>query len=678
MSEIRKKIFPSDAWAYISFFIVAVLSLVYSFTTGVNLVLPDSLFYSPYGTDLAGSSEPIYPVYAAILGLVFSGENMESAHVLLVLCQTAFLATGFFPLRALLDGKAGLKSWEANALAVAIVLSPVFLTHTALVTPNAVFTGLLFWFAWLLETSFTASEDRPVAIMAGILGGIILLTNPSGWIVWTACFLTLLISYAGKKSSIKAHSAALLITLIPLLMFLAWLLAGQVSGPLWPEVHGNNPLARFNFLKNGFVFLIYAALPFAGVALLLAALFKRNFFWADPLARFAFFLLAGGLFFGAFTIDVVVDRKLDYFSNRLLEPFLFLPAIIFFRLPEAERKEIVLNSLLIFFVLAIFGLPFVLKLDFRTGLSFWAQSLSNANLGIIKNLIFFLFLCIPAAFAVFKPQRFVAAYAVVALLLAGVGAFATHVWWKMNEDSQMALMDARHFATDPELASATYMATDFSCRMEDNTDVAYLYRCLDVMKGLYFVPRNIERTSREKLLRTDIGKDATIAILDSESDMQIGKTVAAAGLAKITLASAADLGRAVKAPDISITKIAGMRRYIYLRYDGKMRRVTALEPKNAVEIESSKKGCAIMEIRLAMDDKKLPPLSFLLNGKPVKSVKLLPMSYEKLPEVTRLQIALPAGKSYMQLGYDTASDLPDHLQAPNLIMFGRPSFTTCN
>lgn len=609
--------------------------------------------------------------------------DSAKAHGLLVAVQALKIVGMFFPLRALLLTKTELTNGQAGAIAAVTIIAPIFLISAAMVTPYALFTSALVYFFYFFDDALQNPTSKTSAVCAGLLLGAQLLLLPLGLVVWLAAILTItstiIISNSSRRkpgsqtdrepasqgaldSGFRRNDVFLLISIALLPLIFIAISGGQ---GLVPELYTNSPLARFNYVKNGALTMLYDGLPFAGLALLLVAFLKPKEFWPYPTARFVFFTVLGALFYAAFTTQVVVDAKLDYFTNRLLEPFLFLPVIVLFRISAQTRREIFYNGLLVFFVLAIFNLPYGLNLDFKSGLTFWSQSLANPHLGFMKNIAYMALLLVPATFLTWRPKAVIPAYIVISLIMGLAGAYANQRWWQANEDAPFSRIEARAFNKNDQISKAPFIATDFACSLQDNKDVAYLFRCLDSMKALYFLNKPIKKIS------DNIAEKHQYFFLPTQGDVQNSEAVATAGLAKVTV-----INKANEAEVVKILKMDGAQPYIHISFPEGQQRVTALAPRSKMELNIEEAGCYVLKARLAFDAKGGGTFTAQLNDNPAQKRNVPEIGFEKLPAETELRLQLSKGTSNIAINY---GDAPNSVLPPDnkLILIGRPYFAKC-
>lgn len=660
-----RKLFPADANTYVGFFIFAAFCIGYSLKTGVLFIWPDSLAFTEQGHALFSSTMPEPPFYGWLLRLIpFLGDTAVS-HSVLIAGQAFALACAFFPLRALLLNKTELRAAQAAGLAAATLLSPLFLIHTAMVTPYTFFSGALIYFVYFFDEALQNPNSRLSALCAGLLLGIQLLLLPLGLVVWMAAILTVATSIILNTSSRRKPRSQEVLLLASLVLIPSVFIAISGGQGMRPTFYGDSPLARFNYVKNGLLYMLFAGLPFAGLAVLIGAVLKAKEFWIHPTARFVFICLLAALFYAAFSTPVVVSHKLDYFTNRLLEPFLFLPVIVLFRLPAQSRKEIFYNGLLIFFVLAIFNLPYGLNLDFKSGMTFWSQALANPQLGFMKNIAFMVLLLGPAICLTWRPKALITVYICIGFVFALAGAYANQRWWQANEDSPLAKMDAQALAANASLAQASFVATDFSCDLRDNHDVAHLYRCLDAMKALYFIKKPI------KLLSQLPTQKESYLFLPTQSDFRNGPLVGEAGLATVVEA------RPSTRPDeMAIDAFSGLQPYIFIKFPEGQQRVTAFAPQATLSINSKSGGCALLKARLAFDAKGGGSFNYKLNDAPAQKKQVPEIAFNALPQEAEMRLQLPQGESKLAFTYgEKANGL--FPQENKLVLVGRPYFEIC-
>ncbi|HVY12601.1 MAG TPA: hypothetical protein VHB73_03440, partial [Alphaproteobacteria bacterium] len=666
---------------------VLLIGLLYALRTGIAAVWADTLHYADRARHLLEQGNfflsPIYqdhtlPLYSLLMSLGFAFPEVETGHRILVLVQVVALSITFFPLRALILNHSGLRASQASWLAAGFTLLPSTFVYASLLIPEAVFIPLIAYAVYFLDQLFAGSNDQKDAWGAAIFMALACLTLSTGAVLWLAVLITFLSGLWLNPQSFR-KSVFLPVFLLPPLLLAGW--AAYDFHGAWPDLNlaFNNALARFNFVKNGLLYVIFSGAPLAGLALLISAIMSGRHFWQNNFFRLAFTALVLVAFYAGLTNDVIVSHKLDYFTNRVIEPYLFLALIVFLRLDPGMRKELLGNGLLVFFVLAIFGLPGNLHVDFYSGLTLWDGSLAlTKGFNVLHNIIYIVLISLPVAVLFLRPSAFMPVYIALLFLMALPGLGANSNRWHRNEDSNFLYMKAREFYYDATVKSAETIYTDYRCQGDENNDVAYLFRCFDTAKALYFLPKLPQKISDEELLRLPLNKNSNVLFLSTQADNNFGQIMAESGLARAVRVTPESLKAAASAPLVQVRKIEGMRQYVSL--PPSWSRVTVLDPNSSFTLHSSAKGCITMETMLFMDDKDRE-ISFQLNDGPVSRhmVRYLdmgpkaPMLNMKAPVSLKLEI--PQGDSVLHLRYGNYhSDSP---QQQDLLMFSRPVVKSC-
>lgn len=667
---------------------VLIAAIFYALHVGVVALWPDALHYADRARHMleegrmavsAGLPQAL-PLYSFLMMLGFVGGDIEKNHAVITIVQALALAAMFFPLHGLLLKQNLFNKTQTALLAGLVCLSPSFLPYVSFLTPQLLATVLIVIIAFYVDV-WLEKKNAHAPVFIGFFLAVLLLLHPSGLVVYAALLLTMIpllcrhseglsplrrqggffsIQWPPTFAGVAPGRALAWMLLLPLVPYALWLLlSGLDSGGF----NLNNALARFNFLKNGILYILYAGVPLAGMAFILTALFKRKTFWGQPFFHFVFWCLLGALIYAAFAMPVVVERKLNYVAGFLLDPFLALPLVVLLRLDAPARREALANGLLLFFVLLIFGLPFNLLLDVKTGLAYWAQSLSNPNLGVWRNMMYLLLIMLPAAVHYMKPKYFPAAFIVAAVLFAWSGAAQNSAMWKVYEDSNFKTIEARTFYALKDLKAAP-LYTDAAC--VPSADPATLFRCYDVMKARYFLPALATIATADDVLKLN----TPALFLSAANDNALGPVVAQAGLARMVAITPG--AHPADAPLVQITAIDGLHRYINTRYHNIQRRLTGLDRTVVFHLHADKAGCATMQFTMFMDDKPRPA-SFTLNDQKPKTLVVPYFHQEEEKMITRLELDLPQGPSMLKLSFGAADEAATY----NLMLLDRPLFAGC-
>ncbi|NDE90223.1 MAG: hypothetical protein EB059_03670 [Alphaproteobacteria bacterium] len=646
----------------VAFLITLALAALYCATVGVVALWPNTLLYAERARHLleegrfalsSATTLSFLPLYSLLMSLAFSVPSMLLGHQILIGVQAAIICSAFFPVRSMLLKGTELNSIQAMLLASVAVLSPILLPYAPILSAEALFIPLLLWFAYFY--------DRQATLHSAILLGLMLLTLQIGWVIYAAVLLNSLLN---KKNRLLRIG-------VPLLFVAAWQLYSIVilQKPFaLPDFDLNNGLARFNFIKNGLIYLFYAGMPLAGLSLILSCVGKKNPLWNDGFFRFVFFAVVGVVLYTAFTTPIIVDRKLDYLTNRALDMIGLLPLIVFFRLSEQTRKVVVANGLLVFLCMLVFGFPYALKTDFMSGVGYWAQSLQNANLGIIRNVIYLILIAIPAAMVWVKPRWFVWAYLCCAAIISFASIMYDKDIWGKNEDGNFNYINSAAFETNSDLRDARAIYADYQCLASKNNDISHLYRCSDLAKILYFLPRSFKPISALNLASVN---DDPILFASSEHDNTFGKIVAYSGLGKIQKITKADIVAVQLTPIVSVKSFTHMGRYINLPIGNQMERVTLLAPEVTLSIEANKEGCVEAHFILASANDEPKTVEFILNDVSLRMAAFKPIARDILSRDYSIPLRLNAGNNSLTLRYGAITE------QPTLLMVDRPSFKPC-
>jgi hypothetical protein len=369
-----------------------------------------------------------------------------------------------------------------------------------------------------------------------------------------------------------------------------------------------------------------------------------------------------------------VEKKLDFVFNRALEPFLFLTAIIFFRLDAGPRKMMLGNGMLIIFVLLFFSLPFALEPDFVAGLGYWAHSLSNPNIGHLRNVLYLALVSVPVLLLFMKPKWFLPSYTVVAAIFSLAGLMQAGIYWAHNEDNNFRYIAVRQIAANEELTEAKAIYADFECKSP--SDISSVYRCFDLSKLIYFMPRRAQQLS-VAALPAKVGKDGYVLYSSSENDTLLGPVAAQLGLARMMKVSDESLKMVGDTPRVHIKKIEGMTRYVFMPVADKLQRMAMLEQKSSLHIVSDRAGCAQLGMLLVMNNAAGDQVKFELGGQKREEFVASARKTKGLQSVY-VKFDLPAGESEINLGYGAPKRAMEIRETyPELLMFERPVFKGC-
>jgi hypothetical protein len=685
--------FSFSAQVIIAFLCMGAIAALYFLATGIVAIWPDSLLYAEPARNLVEAGQlagvsaipaPYPPLYSLFMALCFSIGSLFTAdfyiqHQILIGLQLTLVCSTFFPLRSLLSRCDGVGRSEAIALSAVVALSATTLPYASILCAEALFIPLFIWFTCLYD-NFLNDTKKNTALWCGILLAALVLTKEMGWVVYSAVALCALQRFLTKKSFANVWG----ILVLPLLCagiwqaYLYFVLHQPFELPNW---NLNNGLARFNFVKNGIVYLMYVGMPLAGLGFIIACFTQKASVWEKPFFHFAFITILGVLIYTALANTIIVDRKLDYITNRLIEPFVILPFIAFMRLPLQIRKETMANGMLIFFCMMIFGFPYAIKTDFITGLSYWAQSLTNPNLGIIRNAIYLLLISLPVIIIWWKPKFFILTYACVAAIITCGNLMQDQTVWSANEDGNFKYVNIFGFAASAAIKNAQAIYIDNQCAKNQNNNIAYLYRCNDLNKLLYFLPRTTQYKSAQDMNSLQLKPDENVLYASSDNDNAWGSVVANIGLGKLMRVGAKDIAALKPTPLVSIPTIEQSGRYINVRLNDGMQRVTLLAANNKFNILSDTQGCAEIHVSLANDggtenQPKAKQVEFILNTKPIKKTMVGTLTTPHVPEAIVVPLDMREGENTLQIHYDEMPDANRTIQA-SLFMFGRPVFKPC-
>ena len=671
----------------VAFLITVGLATLYFFNVGIIAIWPDSLLFADRARHLLEEGRPALslatttsyqPLYSLLMAVAFLVPNFLLSHQILIGFQLLLLCSVFFPIRRLLLTCEGVGRSEASALSVIVTLSATALPYATMLSSEALFIPLFVWFTYFYD-KFLSTDKPCAAASAGICLGLLLLTKEIGWVIYGAVLINTLIVVFKKQPVQQLFN----LQIIPLLLAAAWLIYNTiVLGQTLelPHLELNNALARFNFFKNGVVYLFYMGMPLAGLAFLISCFSKKHPSWGSAFYRFAFFALLGVLIYITVTNVIIVEGRLDYITNRVIEPFILLPLIIFLRLPFQQREEITANSMLIFFCMMLFGLPYALKTDFITGMAYWSQSMGNPNLGIIRNVIYCLLLSLPIIIIWWKPKFFILTYATVSALFTFSNVMQNQAVWSISQEGNLKYVNTEAYATNPDIKNASALYVETRCNMMQSQDISYLFRCNDMSKLLYFVPRHITAISAQELSNLSLKNNDYVLFVSSENDNAIGKTVAQIGLGNLLRVEQADLDALRLMPLVRIESVEKLGQYINIPINHKMERVTLLGPDATFHLQSNKAGCINMNIKLAFaaskQDGNQKKVEFLLNKKSVKQAVVEAPVIGNPQQEYQLSLALSKGANSLQLNYKNEKVTPGTLDA-SIMMFGLPNFTAC-
>jgi hypothetical protein len=679
----RESLFhPLGFESAVAFVGVLLIGLLYALYTGAIAVWPDTLYYADRARHLLEQGSFIQshaypgslPLYALLLQIPFLFPDIDTGHKILVVMQTVWMALGLFPLRLLLLRNTSLDDRAASILAAGTILLPCFFSYAPFLTAEVLYIPLLLCAVYYIDLLLDTPPTLGKGVGAGVFLGLALLTHSTAWVLWASAFLALtpaLLSRSSPSRNIRSTLAALGIPLLMVMLWALYVFLAEGRNYFAFEFSFNNALARFNFTKNALLYFLYAGAPLAGIVLILAGLLKGKSFWSDGFFRFCFLTLGLLAFYVTFTNDVMVDSRLDYITNRALEPFLFLPLIALLRMNDAVQKELMGNGMLLLFVLAIFGLPYGLHTDFRTGMGFWTGPLPGAAAPLIHNGLYLLIMGLPAFLLFWRPRWFIPVYAFSIFFLVAVGLEASSSFWKKDDSSHLSSIDARGLYQSKLFQEAPVVYAEYNCHGKKNADVAYLFGCFDLGKALYFLPKLPEYITSEEVLELPPEKTKNALFASSEKDNIFGKTMAQSELARFMELTPVSLRAVKNMPLVHITKISGMRQYISIPMMNRPRRITLLNPKSSFTLNSSRAGCVIIETGFYMEAPK--PVTLQLNeGSPRK---ITPRKAEGASSALSLQFNLPEGASTLNIEYGAKGENP--LEEPTLILVDRPLIKNC-
>jgi hypothetical protein len=664
---------PKGFETYVAFLGVLLIGLLYAIYTGAIAVWPDTLYFAGHfleqGSFVQSHVYPsTLPLYAKFLMVPFLFPDLGQGHVFLVVLQTFWLSLGFFPLRLLLLRNTGLQNGTACILAAGGILLPCFFTYAPFFTPEVLYIPLLLCAVYFIDQLLDDPEALGKGVGAGFFLGLALLTHPSAWVLWVSAFIALIPLLFSRWKTVLAALG------LPILFILSWALytfLAEGRNYFEIELFFNNALARFNFTKNALLYFAYAGAPVAGLALMLAGLLKGRSFWSDAFFRFCFVTMVLLALYVSFTNGVVVERKLDYITNRALDPFLFLPMIALFRMSDAAQKELLGNSLMLLLIMAVFGMPYGLQTDFRTGLTFWTGPIPGAAAPLIYDGLYLIVAALPVLLLFLRPRFFVPVYAFALFFLVAVGLEASGSFWKRDPSSHLATMNARPVYESEHFRDAPAIYAEYGCHGPDNVDVAYLFNCFDLGKALYFLPKLPQHVTADELLALPADKTKNALFASSETDNAFGKIAAQSELARFMELTPASLRAVKNTPLVQITKISGMRQYVSAPINDKPRRLTMLDPKSSFTLNSSRAGCVVLEAGFYMEQPKSVNLRLDEGG----NRKITPRNIQGTAGPVTAQFNLPEGLSTLHIEYGTKGE--DPLETPTLILLDRPMIKNC-
>ncbi len=679
-SSAPPPLFPKSPLAWAVFGATLAMILFYAWSAGTVLVLPDVLYFADRarhlleeGTFAQSAFYPsVPPLYGLLLLPVYIFENLKTGHALLVVVQSLLLASAWFPLRGLILNNGAEDKAAASFLAGLVLLLPAFASYAPLTTPEALLIPLLIYAVYFLDRIFSQKADAAAGWGAGLFLGLAALTQQSASVIWLAAVISLALTRP-FKSGARERRAVLTVALLPPLLWLAWRGMSFLMGEAVDQPFAfNNALARFNFVKNALLYICYGGAPLAGLALVLAGLMKGKSFWREPFFRFSFLALAGVALYAAFTNDVIVAKKLDYITNRVIEPYLFLPLIVFLRLDGGTRREILTNGLMILFVLMVLGLPGALNLDFISGFAFFTGT-ALTPAGVLTRNVLYLALAALLVLALYlRPKSFLPVYALVLLFVTGAGLTAASGWWRGQDDAQFAAMPAQAFARNPEFRAAGKIYLDTRCKEGRSSDVAYLYGCFDMSKSAYFLPKPPKPLRAAQIAERPFEEIDGALFASTENDNRLGPTVAQAGMTRFVRLSKDSLHELKTTPLVQITGIKGLRQYINIPVRGRLRRMTMLDQESSFTLRASRTGCSRFSALLFADDHPRK-LAFRLNDGRTRTIRV-PVLGHGPQRPASITLRLPEGESVLHLSYGGKDDLP---QIRNLILFEKPVFESC-
>lgn len=678
----------------VAFITTLALVTTYCVQVGIIAIWPDSLHAAGHARHLlangnyafnAGADDlPLYPLLMALsffLGSFFIGSEASQSflygHQILIGFHIALMCSAFFPIREMLLRCDHMGRFAATILAAVFILTSSVLPYAPMLSAQALFISLFLWFMHFYD-KFLSTRAGCAAMWAGICLGLLLLTQDIAWVIYGGLIAHTLVMTIQKKPVEQLFNLAI----IPLFFIGVWLAFKSLAYGIQIDVvlpDLNNGLARFNYIKNGILYLIYAGMPLAGLAFMVSCVGKPHE-KDSGLKSFVMLMLIGVLIHIALSNAVIVETKLDYITNRPLDPFLILPFLAYMRMPLQQRKETTANSMLLFFCLMIFGFPYALKADFLTGISYWAQSLDNPNLGIIRNIIYLLLLSLPIIVIWWKPRFFVLAYGSIAAVIGVANIAQNYAVWSVHEDGNFKYVNLDAFAASQDIKNASAIFVENRCDEQGNNDIGYLFRCNDLNRLLYFIPRISSTKPAMELGTLQLKPDEYILFTSSEHDNAFGKTVAQVGLGNLMRIEARDITALQKTPLVQIKTFENMGRYVNVRFNEKMERVTLLGPDAVMHIEADKAGCVELNITFADDgnsgSSKGKTVEFYLNKKLLKKAVFQPLTAGNIPQEYALALQLNEGGNDIALHYQTSVDTAQNVPA-SLFMFGRPRFKSC-
>jgi hypothetical protein len=675
---------PETPETYLAFVGVLLAGIFYATQTGVLAVWPDSLYFADrarhlleQGQFLQSANYPAttQPLYSLLMVLAFGFPDIAAGHQLLLFVQSILLASGFFPLRMLLLRHTGLKEGETSLLAAAGILLPSLFSYAPFLTQEALLIMLLIYAAYFIDRLLDAPLKLKNGVGAGVFLSLAVLTHPSAVCMWLAALAMLFpLMRKATKGQKRIFTAAFLLPVLAVLLWAFYVSATTGTNPLAINLEINNGLARFNFVKNAALYYIYAGAPLAGLTLILAGFMKGKSVWQQKFVAFSLITLVLLAFYTAFTNGVIVEKKLDYITNRTLDPWLFLPLVALFRLDDATRKDLLTNGLLLFFVFMIFGLPYGLNIDFRTGMAFWTGPLPGNATPMVRDVLYMIVIALPVALLYMWPRWFVAGYTFMLFFMVSVGLPATHSFWSLGEDARLTQIGALALHDNPALKQADTIYVDYHCRGAENNDIAYLFGCFDLGKALYFLPKLPQKLTAEELINLPPAKLKNAVFATTEKDNRFGPVVAQSELAHFMAVTPESVKEAARAPLVQISRIEGLRPYASLALQSGRERFTMLERETTLTLQSERAGCIVLEAKLYADE-ELPNLTTQLNEAAPRKLKVPLIRKGVQSSPVEIKLNIPEGKSQLVIRYKDGK--PAIMEGPNLILFGRPVVRSC-
>jgi hypothetical protein len=676
LAPAARALFPQNADVYVAFCSALIIAILYTLYVGPTAVWLDSLHYATrarhllelgdFAQSAAYPSTP--PLYSLLMSVGFVFPDIESGHRVLIILQALLMSSALFPLRALLLRATELQPAQGTVIALGTLLLPCFISYAPLLTPETMALPLLVYGVFFLDRILGGSREKADGIGAGLCLGAAWLTLYSAGILWLAALTALVPLLQTKQKKV-----ALLAMLLPLAFFVPWLALNFGKDGFDLQLSMNNALARFNFGKNALLYIMYGGAPLAGIALILSGLLKGKSFWNNGFFRFAFVAVIGISVIAALTNNVIVDKKLDYFTNRVIEPYLFLPLIALFRLDPQWRKDLLANSLLVFFVFLIFGMPMGLHLDFQSGLAFWngAGNASSAA-GIIRNVLYMVMVAIPVGMLFWRARWFVTTYTFMLFIMAAIGMSSTAYIGTHNDEAKITNAEVGRLYNNEVFPKLDNVYVEYRCKGQENNDVAYLFGCFDLGRTLYFLPKLPVNISADELLKLPREKVSNAVFASTETDNSFGPVIAQKGIARFQELKPQSLSNAARAPLVQVEKIKGMKFYIGQPLVDRIRRITLLEPETEITFKAAEAGCVRVEADWYMEV-RARTLSVQLNDGAVNKLTVPLIDKGQKPPLG-FKLNLPKGESVLHVRYEPLDkDYPE----ASLVMFERPVIKPC-